>query len=456
MTRLVALALLLLSCDLAHAQSPQPTPTPPVYTETVQVTASRIPEDVDAVPASIQVITAQELRDRGATDLKSALALAAGVDIAPGGDAGPASSVPEFWGLREFDAFLLVVDGVPWGGAFNPALSTLDLARRRAHRGPARARARDVRRDVVRRRDPGRAPRAGSEGTRVAASGGSYTSGSVRPRDRAAELGRLRLRRSQRDFERMGFKDERSSYKKTHLLWRNRHSAGRGIFSLRPRRHLPAPGAREPYSARGTDALRSAVPIDSNQNPEGAYLDEDRYFVRLGYDRSLSSGDLVDDLVLHPLRPAAVPRFPDRGDERAAERGRLPRRHRHERPVLRHPPRLVEGEDVDGSWRASTTSSARPRQRATPSRTASSSMAAVRHPRSRPARTRGIDDTRNFVGLYANLEWTGAPVAALRPGRAPQPHGGRAWRRRRPGDAGVRRGSRGQARRHAALRGAWA
>ncbi len=34
---------------------------------------------------------------------------------------------PALWGLREFDAFLLVVDGVPWGGAFNPALTTLDL-----------------------------------------------------------------------------------------------------------------------------------------------------------------------------------------------------------------------------------------------------------------------------------------------------------------------------------------
>jgi outer membrane cobalamin receptor len=61
------------------------------------------------------------------TDLRSALALATGVDIAPGADQGPAASVPEFWGLKEFDAFLLVVDGVPWGGTFNPALETLSL-----------------------------------------------------------------------------------------------------------------------------------------------------------------------------------------------------------------------------------------------------------------------------------------------------------------------------------------
>ena len=32
------------------------------------------------------------------------------------------------------------------------------------------------------------------------------------------------------------------------------------------------------------------MPIDSNQNPEGAFLNQDRYFVTLGYDRKLSFG----------------------------------------------------------------------------------------------------------------------------------------------------------------------
>ena len=84
-------------------------------------------EPVDQTPAMITVISGDELRARGVTDLRTALSLVAGVDIAPGGDAGPAGSVPGLWGLREFDAFLLVVDGVPAGGAFNPALPTLDL-----------------------------------------------------------------------------------------------------------------------------------------------------------------------------------------------------------------------------------------------------------------------------------------------------------------------------------------
>jgi outer membrane receptor protein involved in Fe transport len=111
------------SDDAAATGAPAPT-----LTEHVQVTATRLPESTEQVPASITVLTRDDLVLRGARDLTSALALVAGISIAPGGDGGPASSVPEFWGLREFDAFLLTVDGVPWGGAFAPALPTLDLS----------------------------------------------------------------------------------------------------------------------------------------------------------------------------------------------------------------------------------------------------------------------------------------------------------------------------------------
>jgi outer membrane cobalamin receptor len=95
--------------------------------ETIEISATRIPEAVDRVPANITVITGAELRARGVTDLRTALMLVAGVEAPPGGDTGPAGAVPSFWGLHEFDAFLLVVDGVPWGGAFNPSIPTLNL-----------------------------------------------------------------------------------------------------------------------------------------------------------------------------------------------------------------------------------------------------------------------------------------------------------------------------------------
>src|SRR5689334_15710010 len=119
------------------AQVPQ---QPPVVIPPVEIVATRIPEAPHEVPASIEVISGADLRARGARSLSDALSLAAGVAIAPGGDAGPASAVPEFWGLREFDAFLLVVDGVPWGGALNPAIATAslrDVERIEILRGPA-------------------------------------------------------------------------------------------------------------------------------------------------------------------------------------------------------------------------------------------------------------------------------------------------------------------------------
>src|SRR5450755_1701045 len=93
----------------------------------IAVTATRIPEPADQIPADISVVSGDELVARDATDMATALSLISGVEAPAGGDAGPSSAVPSFWGLHEFDAFLLVVDGVPWGGAFNPMITTFDL-----------------------------------------------------------------------------------------------------------------------------------------------------------------------------------------------------------------------------------------------------------------------------------------------------------------------------------------
>ena len=88
--------------------------------ERVEVTATRLPEDPQDVPSAVEVFNGDELRNRGYHDLRSALTFAIGVEVAPGGDAGPTSAVPDFWGLKELDAFLLVVDGVPWGARSIP------------------------------------------------------------------------------------------------------------------------------------------------------------------------------------------------------------------------------------------------------------------------------------------------------------------------------------------------
>ena len=94
---------------------------------TIVVTATRTPEPDLSVPVAETVVTGDDIRARGATDLRGALSPAAGVEVLPGSDGGPASSVAAFQGLTELDAYLLVVDGVPFGGAFNPATAALDL-----------------------------------------------------------------------------------------------------------------------------------------------------------------------------------------------------------------------------------------------------------------------------------------------------------------------------------------
>src|SRR5436190_13889496 len=126
----------------ASAQTTTATQQPqlPALKEQVEVVATRVPEAPHDVPAGIEIVSGDSLRARGATNRREALALSTGVEISPGSDGGPAGSVPAFLGLREFDAFLLVVDDIPWGGAFNPALTTLslrDVERIEILRGPA-------------------------------------------------------------------------------------------------------------------------------------------------------------------------------------------------------------------------------------------------------------------------------------------------------------------------------
>ena len=94
-------AAMLIGARLYAQSSPPPPPDPVAFEETVQVTATRFGEPVAQVPGSLAVVTGDEIRARGATDLRSALALLGGVSVAPGGDAGPAAAVPGLIGVRE-------------------------------------------------------------------------------------------------------------------------------------------------------------------------------------------------------------------------------------------------------------------------------------------------------------------------------------------------------------------
>ena len=254
---------------------------------TVEVTATRFPEDPAKVPASITVLTGKELADRGATDLRSALALAAGINIAPGGDSGPASSIPEFWGLKEFDAFLLVVDGVPWGGAFNPALSTLDLEnveRIEIQRGAAPVMYGATSFvgviQVIHR------PPAETDGS-VRLSAGSHGSGGAAVTLRLPRWSKVESSLTA-DVAKQGYDDPRTEFKRGHVLWRNRAELAGGVlrFDLDAAAVDQKPASPHPRVGK---VLTPDVPLDANHNPDGAYLNDRRATFTLGWDQQAGS-----------------------------------------------------------------------------------------------------------------------------------------------------------------------
>lgn len=255
---------------------------------TVQVTATREAEPVDEVPAAITVVTDAQMRARGVHDLRGALALVAGVEITPGGDGGPAGSVPAMWGLREFDAFLLVIDGVPAGGAFNPQLTTLSLE--------------NVERIEVMR---GSAPvmygatsfvgviqiihyAAGHAVPRASVSVGSY--GSARA-SASGNLGTGAIAQSLSvEGEKLGSSDADGDYRRGHLLYRATagFAGGSASFDFDASATRQQPTSPSP---RAGPRLDPSIAIDSNFNPSNAHLDENRLQAVARFRRDTSLGD---------------------------------------------------------------------------------------------------------------------------------------------------------------------
>jgi iron complex outermembrane receptor protein len=264
-------------------QQPPSTPAPPRIQEQVEVIATKTPEPVHDVPAPIEVISGDSLRDRGARTLSQALALAAGVDVSSGGDNGPASTVPEFRGLREFDAFLLVVDDVPWGGAFNPALATLslqDVERIEILRGPAPVTygATSFVGAIHVVHKPGTANRS-----YATARAGNFGSGGGSADLAIPPFGAWRSRLTV-EAEREGYADDRTSYTRGHALWRSaRADADRRMWFSGDLNWLDQNPA-SPHPREGP-SLSPLVPLDANQNPDGAFLNETRIAFVYGFDR---------------------------------------------------------------------------------------------------------------------------------------------------------------------------
>lgn len=269
--------------------------------DTVRVTATWAPLKPEQLPENLTVIDAEELRVRGATDLRSALALVSGVEAVPGGDSGPAGSVPAFWGLREFDAFLLVVDGVPWGGAFIPNLPTIDLKdvdRIEVLRGPAPityGATSFVGVIHILHHHPG-------AGNYVEAGGGSYGTFRGSAAVDVTESGRLSI-----DGAREGFKDDDTGVDRGHarlrwqLPWDIQMDADAVVLRQDPASPSPRTGP----------VLDPRIPIDSNHNPDDARLDTDRFQLSAAQTTrfvnwTFAASHLKDDNIRGFLEPGPI------------------------------------------------------------------------------------------------------------------------------------------------------
>jgi iron complex outermembrane receptor protein len=283
---LIGLAALVASS--ARAESPRDQP-PDQQLDTVQVTATRDPEPVVQVPASISIVTGAELRERGANDLRTALSLVVGVEGTPGGDGGPAGSVPALWGLREADAFLLVVDGVPWGGAFNPATPSLDLLgveRIEILRGPAPvmygATAFSGVIHVIHYA-------AGSAPAQLQVTAGSYGSYAAAGSINLPAMGNY-LQSLNVDAAHRGLGDDRTQFDRYHALYRG--SAALGSTQM----HVDADVSILPQHPAGNLLLRDGtevhtdLPVHANYNPSGAKLNQQRYQLAVGFDGDSALG----------------------------------------------------------------------------------------------------------------------------------------------------------------------
>jgi iron complex outermembrane receptor protein len=273
-------ASLVIAADAASAEP---------ETEVVQVTATRLPESVREVPADISIISGDELRERQAHELSTALALTAGVEAPSGGDAGPSSAVPSFWGLHEFDAFLLVVDGVPWGGAFNPAIPDLDfnnVQRMEVLKGsaPVAFGATSFVGVIQLLHYP-----AGEAANEVGAVYGNYDSWRF---EGSTDLPQWQPWRSSlaADWEHRGFADKRESVDGGHLLYRTETKLGAGTLGFDADLSHVDDVPPSPIVRQG-DALTNLTPVNANYNPANARIDENRYHASLQYGVPTAIGE---------------------------------------------------------------------------------------------------------------------------------------------------------------------
>ena len=292
----VAAAIALAGALPAFAQAPAATPTPAPVKESVVVSATRGSEIETEIPGEVTVITGEELRRRNVTNLADALQDVVGLDTGFGSDNGPRQPHVGLWGLKEFDALLFMVDGVPVGGPFNPSLSQISIA--------------DVDRIEIVKGPQGTLygvsafagmvqvfTKSASAGTAVTLAGGSFSNGRL-DASTVIPIGPARLRlfgtfeRSKGWQDRTDYKDDRGGFRLDAPL------SGGGKLSFtytmyRNTQFFGSPLPVDPPTGETIEGFR----IDRNYEPVGARLDHRLYSATAQASVPLSSATSLDTVL---------------------------------------------------------------------------------------------------------------------------------------------------------------
>jgi iron complex outermembrane recepter protein len=244
--------------------------------------ATRFKDRVEDVPLALTVVRGDDLAAQGVHDVSTALESVVGVTTGPGGDDGSAGVSIGLLGRREIDDFLLVVDGVPLGGAFTPqfaAVSVDNVERVEVLRGTApvyfgtTAFAGTI---AIDHPAAGYAPpvvnaSVGLRGAYHAAAAGSVDSGSVRQSLFA-------------DVTSDQASDPRAGFTRSHALWRLAGDVGASHWRVDAEWTDLNDRPASPTPFEGATAL---LPTDFNQNPVGSVLARTIGKITVGYESTL-------------------------------------------------------------------------------------------------------------------------------------------------------------------------
>ncbi len=282
-----ALPLVVLFSTAAWAQTTGAAPTPvPAAQENIVVSATRLPERETEIPGQATVITGEQLRRENVKTLAEALQNVVGLDTGLGSDNGGRMPNIGFWGLKEFDALLVMVDGVPAGGPFNPSLSQInieDIDRIEIVKGPqgtlygVSAFAGMIQIFT----------RSATPGTSVQAGGGSFSQGRLNV-SHTQDLGGAKLRlfgtldRAKGWQDRTDYREDRGGFRLDVPV------SGGGQFSGMVDIFRTTQFAGSPLPVDAGEPL-PGFRVDRNYGVQGGRLDHRVYSLRTHFSRPLSS-----------------------------------------------------------------------------------------------------------------------------------------------------------------------